>query len=67
MVTGETAEIQTASGSFQEESESGNDLLVDCAGGCGKKILNFFSTYTWADGVTSAMCLECVAFAISGK
>lgn len=41
--------------------EDGNDILKQCAGGCGKVVL-FFGTNLaddWGAGVEGSLCLEC--------
>jgi fermentation-respiration switch protein FrsA (DUF1100 family) len=41
--------------------EDGNDLLRECAGKCGKKILffGFLDSSDWGEGVEGALCVEC--------
>lgn len=43
--------------------DDGNDLLVECSGGCGKKILSFGfpESSDWGDSTEGALCLECRA------
>ena len=43
------------------EVDDGSDLLVVCAGGCGKKILffDFPRTTEWGDATEGTLCLEC--------
>lgn len=43
--------------------DDGADMLAECPGGCGKKVLKF-STFVdddWGDSVEVLMCLECRA------
>lgn len=44
-----------------EAVEDGNDLLKECGGGCGKKILffGFPESQEWPEGVEGALCVEC--------
>lgn len=40
--------------------EDGSDILRECAGGCGQKILVFGpQPDDWGEGVAGAFCLEC--------
>lgn len=42
--------------------DDGNDLLKECTGGCGKKILFFGfpdDESEWGDGVEGAYCIDC--------
>ena len=41
--------------------EDGNDILRECAGGCGKKILffGFPDENDWGENLDGALCLEC--------
>lgn len=41
--------------------EDGNDLLRECAGGCGKKILffGFPEPGEWGEQVEGSLCVEC--------
>lgn len=45
------------------ELEDNSDILRDCAGKCGQKILSFSlpSTDNWGDNTEGAFCLECRA------
>lgn len=41
-------------------TETDEDVLIECVGGCGKKILRFFSVFSGAAEVSAAhLCLEC--------
>lgn len=64
----------TASGSLTENIVStetiiddGSDILTECAGGCGKKILFFGHPVSndWGDGIDGAFCLECRTASLS--
>lgn len=38
--------------------ETGDDLLIECSGGCGKKILFFGTPLKDSEGI---LCLECMS------
>ena len=52
-----------------ELEDDGSDILKECFGGCGKKILIFGPGLSeeWGDGVAGALCLECKAKSITGS
>ena len=53
-----------SSGTFQETIDN-SDLLIDCAGGCKKRILYFAPQVdNWGEAINSRMCLECVTRSI---
>lgn len=41
--------------------DDGNDLLKDCAGGCGKKILffGFPGSADWGEELEGSLCIDC--------
>ena len=57
----------TSGSSFPEEN--GNDLLRECAGKCGKKILFFglSADADWKDAIDGAFCLDCRAKLLKKK
>lgn len=47
----------------KEAYEEGNTVLMECFGGCKKKILIFgpVDAKDWGEGMDGALCLECKA------
>lgn len=43
--------------------DDGSDMLIECAGGCKKKILffGFEKSEDWGEGVEGALCIDCRA------
>lgn len=58
-------EIDTASSGSSIQPIDASDILQECAGKCGKKILLFLSTANdWGDGTDGQLCIDCRAHLI---